>query len=141
MYGMNLLVPNGLPWFEHTFVWAKRRSSRTGIGYHVLALPRDMSLSRRLGTFIEGQFLILPQRRINRAFGVTLPLRRKRVEWALTDIQFVVWNIWAANSISAFALSPQGRSTPFAYRIPDCNCITWTDQAINYARIISLLPL
>jgi hypothetical protein len=140
----DIQLKSGVPWFEHNFIWA--RSLKRGIGYHVWAARRDMARSRSLGIFVKGLFIIIPQRSPLSIGPIKLPVRNRKIAGALSSIQFIIWNIWAVQSLGAyFPGGIEDFTMPKAkfgipYQIPDCNCITWTKEAARKARQLSLMP-
>ncbi len=130
-------LKNGIPWMEHTFVWAENFKTKRGIGYHALAEWREMP--KAIADFIPGLFVILPQQQADKFGPVELPVVSKVPVMILTKKQFVVWN---ALSVGFGALEMVGETAygGFPYSIPDSTCKTWTQQAIRNALFVGSVP-
>ena len=130
-------LKNGIPWYEHTYIWAQNIRTKRGIGYHVPANMRAAALARELRELIPGVLLVMPQSTID--FGGTFPVASKAPVAILTKKQFVVWN---AVSVSAGVIEMFDGlfASPFPYRIPDSNCKAWTEDAVRNAILIGATP-
>jgi len=98
-----------------------------------------MAMSRRLQQFVPGVFIILPQPQMNRLGPLRLPIRSAIPVGYLTDRQFLLWN---ALTVPAMALSATESlyMAYFPYRIPDENCITWSNYSSVLATAMSAIP-
>ena len=139
-------LSSGFPYFEHTFIWAKKRESRIGIGYHIFSTPdylnyraavKSMSKSRTYNILVDGIFAILPQESPESLLGVPLKVASEKLVTLMTNLQFAIWNIWATNTIADFYLKPEGRSYPYKYNVDECDCKLWSEEAERKARLIS----
>ena len=132
-------LKRGAPWFRHTFIWAQDVQTKRAFGYHVLADVEDMIVSRRLRQFIPGLFVVSPQAEAERFGPFRLPVVSKIPVGFHSNVQFLVWN---ALNISTLLAEFMGDAyvSGFPYRLPDCNCITWTDSAARSAAVISAIP-
>ena len=132
-------LKSGVPWFQHTFIWAQDVRTKRAIGYHVLADVKDMVLSRRLRTFVPGLFAVFPQPQVERIGPLRLPVASQIPVGYLSNTQFVVWNALSISTIAAEFME-NIYVAGYPYRIPDCNCITWTDAAARNAAVLSAIP-
>jgi RHS repeat-associated protein len=132
---------SGAPWFQHTFIWAENLSKPTlSLGYHILALRRDMAASRRLGITVPGILAVLPQVAPTSIGSLPLPIATIAPVGILSNLQFALWNF---GSVGSYVFREFGSAlvADFPYNIPDCNCITWTNQAAALALALSAIPL
>lgn len=105
------------------------------------AAGKAMAKSRRYDVLVDGVFAILLQESPDKLLGLPLKVASNELVTLMTNLQFAVWNIWAAQSIAAFYLAPEGKTYPYKYNIPDSDCKSWSNEAERKARVISLLPL
>jgi hypothetical protein len=128
-------LPNGVPTFEHTYIWVKNRKTNIGIGYHILANPRDMLKTVRKGVIVPGTLNIVLQPRVNFYAGRTYPIRSKRSVARLGDLAYGLLHYRIASTMQI------GDSCHWDYHIPNSHCIKWTDDAVIYAKLLARLPI
>jgi hypothetical protein len=130
---------NGPPYYEHTFIWANDIRSKSALGYHVLASPFQMWISRKIDMFVSGLFVVLPQASPGSFGPIPLSVASQTFSGFLNKNQFLIWN--AINVPLGFGYAIEGAFvSPFDYRIPDSSCKTWSNAAAASAARISFLP-
>lgn len=68
-----------------------------------------------------------------------LPIVSRRPVMVLTEKQFILWNALSVgwNLLEIF---DDGAFGGFPYKLPDNNCINWTDKAVATALLVGATP-
>ncbi|HEY6348292.1 MAG TPA: RHS repeat-associated core domain-containing protein [Candidatus Angelobacter sp.] len=136
-------LPQGITYFSHEFIWAFNTQTEKGWGYHVLVPdPKRVNMVLSQTQVVPGLFLVVPQDQVDRALDWKFEIRTIVPVAALTQGQFLFWNIEAVSLGGICDLQAIGDVVrgDFPYKIPTNTCITWTRSAIALAVSAMLLP-